>query len=650
MRTNPLYQYSTWMKYLFIVLFINILAFQGNAQTISVNPIITSASMYPNAAEVNLFKQVNLKKGEQTISISGIPDDVSKDRITIDIDGEVRVVFTQLVPETASLDLLSENTHLEALNNIDETIEQLEKSIAFIREERAMLNENRRISGNQTLTANIWREASQFYRNRMEQLQTEENKQIAKLRETRKMRFDIYGNLGKTFMSSKQVDQSIIIDMEALQAGEVTINITYLTRRAGWQPRYEVRSAFPEKKLEWSYQAELFQHSGQDWKDIDITLTSAEPLQDRAIPELPIVSLTNRINQGNHQWPPIRSAGSKGTFSGSVYQNRTQFVVPSVNIELLDQYRRVISTTTSNEHGHFSITSDEPVTYIRYFTWNFKVETISHPQPNTWLTVNLKPDQNAFASADDVMDDSEMMDYQVNVRGSRAKGERAFIDGVKVRGSMQMPSKASRPDFGALDLNSGAAVFSPDERISLPSTQNTRTITLRRHTSEDVMHQHVAVPRVSNHVFLIAKQSGMQGMGLLPGNARIFLGNRQVGTLNISPETIGDTLELSFGEDKNLHAEYKPKHADRSRRFLSRKITETNVYDLIISNRRNRDITVELRDRLPVSDHSEVSVSLIEGNGAEHNTANGSLTWNLIVPANSNEKRSITFEVAQPRE
>ncbi|MCH8546735.1 MAG: DUF4139 domain-containing protein [Cryomorphaceae bacterium] len=628
--------------------------FALQAQNTNIKPKITSATLYPNAAEVNLFKEVNLKKGTHTISIGGIPDDVRKDRVTIDIDGDVRVVSSQLNPAVNRLNLLDESERLEALNKLDEEIELLEKSIGLIREERAMLNENRKITGNQTLTANTWREAGQFYRSRMEQLQTDESKLTNKLRESRKNRFKLFGKLGKSLMASRRLEQTIEIELEVLQTGNISFNLTYLTQRAGWQPRYEIRSAFPEKKLAWSYQAELFQHTGQAWEDIDITLTSAEPLQDKSIPELPIVSVSRRLNQSQPPWPPISRVGNKGTFSGSIYQNRTQFVVPSANIELLDQYHRVIAATTSNEHGHFSITSDEPVSYIRFFTWNYRVETLTFPQANSWLSINLKPDENAFASADDVMSNLEQLDMESKspgIRGARSNETVYFIDGVKVRGTMQTPtSKTSRPDFGNLDLNSGAAIFHPEERITLPSSQNTRTITLRRHTSEDLNHQHIAVPRMTNQVYLIAKQSGMQGMGLLPGNARIFLGNRQVGVMRITPEHIGDTLELSFGEDKNLHAEYKPKHAERSRRFLSRRVTETHVYDLIISNRRAQSVDVDLRDRLPVSDHSDVSITLIDGDGAEHNTADGALQWDVSIPANSNATKTVKFEVTRPKE
>lgn len=651
MQTNQLHLAT--LRFVFSTLLLCTFALQ--AQNTNIKPKITSATLYPNAAEVNLFKAVSLKKGAQTIRIDGIPGDVRKDRVVIDIDGDVHVISTQLIPGMHRLNLLAESERLESLNKLDEEIEQLEKSIGLIREERAMLNENRKITGNQTLTANTWREAGQFYRSRMEQLQTDESKLTNKLRETRKKRFDLFGKLGKSLMASRSLEQTIEIELEVLQAGSIGFNLSYLTKRAGWRPRYEIRSAFPEKKMEWNYQAELFQHTGQAWEDIDITLTSAEPLQDKRIPELPIISVTRQLNQQQNVWPPIRQVGNKGTFSGSIYQNRTQFVVPSVNIELLDRYQRVIATTTSNEHGHFSITSEEPVSFIRFFTWNYRVETLNYPQANTWLSINLKPDENAFATADDVREFADEIEIAYesaapNIRGARSKTTTEFIDGVKVRGSVQLPESAmQRPDFGNLDLNSGAAIFHPEERISLPSSQNTRTITLRRHTTEDVIHQHIAVPRMTNQVYLIAKQSGMQGMGLLPGNARIFLGNRQVGVMHIAPERIGDTLELSFGEDKNLHAEYKPKHADRSRRFLSRRVTETHVYELIISNRRAQSVDVELRDRLPVSDHSDVSISLIDGDGAEHNTADGALTWDINIPANSNATRTVTFEISKPR-
>jgi uncharacterized protein (TIGR02231 family) len=68
-----------------------------------------------------------------------------------------------------------------------------------------------------------------------------------------------------------------IIIVEVQQPGDVRIDLNYLVNRATWTPSYTVRAALGESQLVVEYFASIEQTSGEDWKDVRMTLSTATP-------------------------------------------------------------------------------------------------------------------------------------------------------------------------------------------------------------------------------------------------------------------------------------------------------------------------------------------------------------------------------------
>ncbi len=76
------------------------------------------------------------------------------------------------------------------------------------------------------------------------------------------------------------------VGIEALTAGTFTVELEYTTTRgASWQPLYDLR-LLDDKEIEVSYLAQVQQSTGEDWQDIDLTLSTARPAVSADLPEL----------------------------------------------------------------------------------------------------------------------------------------------------------------------------------------------------------------------------------------------------------------------------------------------------------------------------------------------------------------------------
>ena len=76
--------------------------------------------------------------------------------------------------------------------------------------------------------------------------------------------------------SSRTVREALLF-IDAARAGDAEITLTYLVGNAGWEPSYNVRSAVDGDAVQIEYNAAIYQTSGEDWTDVEVTLSTASP-------------------------------------------------------------------------------------------------------------------------------------------------------------------------------------------------------------------------------------------------------------------------------------------------------------------------------------------------------------------------------------
>lgn len=74
------------------------------------------------------------------------------------------------------------------------------------------------------------------------------------------------------------------VEVDVLEAGELTVELTYVVANAAWTPLYDLRLV--DDQLEVSYLAQVTQRTGEDWDDVTLTLSTARPALAETVPEL----------------------------------------------------------------------------------------------------------------------------------------------------------------------------------------------------------------------------------------------------------------------------------------------------------------------------------------------------------------------------
>ena len=161
--------------------------------------------------------------------------------------------------------------------------------------------------------------------------------------------------------------------------------------------------------------------------------------------------------------------------------------------------------------------------------------------------------------------------------------------------------------------------------------------------------EYLAVPRLSEHVFLQAKISGWEGLQL-PDRAKVFHQGMYVGDTELNDRAYNDSLEVALGHDEQLVVG-RAKLEDFSGNVpFSDKRRVRLSYELNVRNRHPETVRLRLLDQIPVSEEKEISVKLIDASGAELDARSGKLTWLLTLASGESKRVRFSFQVDYPKD
>jgi uncharacterized protein (TIGR02231 family) len=78
----------------------------------------------------------------------------------------------------------------------------------------------------------------------------------------------------------------VVISVSADAATNADLEVNYVVSNAGWTPQYDIRATNTKSPMQLSYKANVFQGTGEEWKNVKLTLSTANPNQSGLKPEL----------------------------------------------------------------------------------------------------------------------------------------------------------------------------------------------------------------------------------------------------------------------------------------------------------------------------------------------------------------------------
>jgi uncharacterized protein (TIGR02231 family) len=213
------------------------------------------------------------------------------------------------------------------------------------------------------------------------------------------------------------------------------------------------------------------------------------------------------------------------------------------------------------------------------------------------------------------------------------------------RATADLPDTAAVADRTVSELN---ALFSLEGLHSIASGDAPYVVGIRGESLQ-ASYEYLAIPKVENSVFLLAKVTGWENLNLIDGVANVYYGNSYVGESDIDTRLIGDTLELSLGRDNQIVVNRTKVEDKGNTPSLTGKRTESFVYEIQVRNNRKVGVSIKVLDQIPVSQEKDIVVESSELSGAKLDAHSGRLQWQKLLAPGETVQYRIAFEVRYPR-
>jgi uncharacterized protein (TIGR02231 family) len=251
---------------------------------------IKEVTVFRSGAQVTRSAKASIPAGNSILKFTNISANINPQSIQLGAKGN----FT-LLSVTHQLNYFNEpapKEQVEALQNervkLNDQMLEEQAIVQVYSEEESMILANKMIGGQQNgVNIDDLKANADFYRTRLKDIKLtilEQNKKIIKLKEEIAK---IDQQLNQLNASRKSGSTSeILVAVRAKTAVDASFLLNYLVYNANWTPSYDLRVDDIDKPVKLDYKANVAQSSGEDWNNVQLSLSTANPQNSGTRPVL----------------------------------------------------------------------------------------------------------------------------------------------------------------------------------------------------------------------------------------------------------------------------------------------------------------------------------------------------------------------------
>jgi hypothetical protein len=600
-----------------------------NAQTKKIiESKIEKVTVFLDGAQVERNAKTILIPGKYELVFAGISPSIDKQSIQVKADGAITVLSV-----IHQLNFLKEQQKQEEIREIETQREALSEKIALQRnilnvykQEETMLVKNQEIGGlNTGLKAADLKEAADFQRARLTEVyqkQMETDRIIKKLEsELSKMNQQLVTLNQKSGVSTSEIHVTVNVKENT----NSNFALSYLVGKSGWYSTYDIRVKDISSPINLEHKANVFQSSGEDWKDIKMWLSTGNPHDNGTKPSVSPWYL----KYGYAVRMPLNTIGSSytaGTYTGRVIDENGN-PVPGVSI-LIKGSRTGVAADNS---GAFRMQA-KPGDIMVISGAGFENQEVALGYNNN-VQIMLRPDDKLMSevvvTAMGVGRDEKDLGYYADKNIRKKKDETAINTTTTYQPT--------------------TVIYEIDDPYTVLNDGKTYTVDINAYEI-DAAYEYYAVPKIEADAFLTAKIVDWQELNLLPGEANLFFEGTYLGKSLLDVTTAGDTLNISLGKDKGVVVKRTLVKEFSSKKFIGSNKTDTRQYEITVRNNKQQAVNIIIEDQFPISTQKEIEVQEKKFEGAKLDDDTQKITWLLAVEAKKENKLHFRYEVKYPKE
>lgn len=581
--------------------------------------------VFLNGAQVTRTAMVHISPGNSTLVFENISPGIDVQSIQVHANGEFTILSVK--HELNFLNEQLKQRRIEDLRTQQKSIKDkidLQNSLQTIyQEEENMLVKNQMIAGQNTGFDIIkLKQALDFQTERLTALKKKEQENTTQIADLNKELFKYNQQIAELSKGASTATSNILVSVSSKTSLQTEFTLSYVVHNASWFPTYDVRAKNVNSPISISYKANVSQQSGEDWRNIKLTLSTGNPTVAGNKPELNPYFLNFGMYYRSEN-------GTMTAVSGRVIGTDDGQGVAGASIRV----KGSSVGTVSDANGNFTIQlpPNSQALEVSFVGYTSQTVPITSPQ----LNVSLKPSVSAL---------NEVVVTGYSNTGDALQGQAA---GVYIRGIAT--EKKSTIPIGVNKVENQTNIeFNIAMPYSVPSDGKQYTVEINQ-LEIPAIYQYAVAPKLNTDVFLTARLTDWNKYNFLSGEANLFFEGTFIGKSLINTDATTDTLNLSLGTDKNIVVTRTSLKDLSERQSLGSNKKETRDWQIEVKNRKNQPVNLLVEDQVPVSQNSSIEVEIQELSGAQLDKLTGKVTWKMTLKPDDDKKIELKYLVKYPK-
>ena len=618
-------------KFLIPILLVAVSFFTANAQEnreIVVETTVSDVTVFLKGAQITRKTHVNFPAGNSTVRFENLSPYIDAKSIQVKVDGEIMVLsVNHSFNHTNTVKLNDEVAgFVKQIEDLDEKIRTKQVELTIVGERIKFLQSNQAISGSDRgIEYNNLKLITEYFSQQIANLLHSQAEINHKIKLWNEEKTAVQRKIATAGNVNLKPTGEIILTTNARTAICVPVEISYYVENASWFPTYDIRAKDITQPIELVYKANVMQNTGEEWNNVALRISSANPNLGNVAPQLK----TYLLNY--HTRPPrydLTNNNLSNTVSGIVTDATDGGSIPGVSVTI----RGTSIGTVTDINGRYSLTIPAGGGELVFSFLGFDQQV----QPINNSTLNVALQSSAVALESFV------------VAGYGTSRREAFTGStVRARGFSVSEDRAIPVPVTQVE-NTTSVEFEIKIPYTIPSENKVTVVEMERY-SLPAEYEYFAVPKVDRDAFLLAHIIDWEQYNLLAGEANIFFENTFIGKTILDVRYLSDTLTVSLGRDRNVLVRREQVKENTQTRLLSSRTEVTRNWKTTVRNNKRQPISMTLLDQIPVSTLSEIEVIPERLSNGEHNRETGEVRWRFTLEPSQRTEFDLLYRVRHPR-
>ncbi|MCK4809643.1 MAG: mucoidy inhibitor MuiA family protein [Candidatus Omnitrophica bacterium] len=256
---------------------------------------IKEVTLFANQAEVKRVAEVKVKKGLNELFLGLNPFNLDRDSVTTKIQGEGQIYSVQFK------EIFLKEAPQKKISELEKKIEELRTEIASLFNQRNILNKEESfldsfVDFSKTqipvdlktafIKVNDLETIRRFLGENLREITRQREKLQKEIKETEKRMKILEKELASIKVPFNKTRKVIEIVFDSKKDQLIKIEIGYIVYNCRWQPFYKADVPLNLEEVNLTMFSKIVQKTGEDWKNIDLSISNVIPLRGVGIPYL----------------------------------------------------------------------------------------------------------------------------------------------------------------------------------------------------------------------------------------------------------------------------------------------------------------------------------------------------------------------------